>query len=68
VTTIVSATPGVATAAAIVRRARRIVSSSRSSASRTAPSRDFAPFSVPTGTIATTRGLAGWAGPVMAES
>ena len=43
-------------------RARRSVRSSRSSASSTAPSRDFAPSSAPTGMIATTRrAVSGWA-------
>ena len=54
VTTIVSAIPGVATAARIVASASRVTRSRRSSASSTAPSRDFAPSRVPIGITAWT--------------
>ena len=48
-TTITSVTPGVASAAATVRRSSRSTRSRRSSASSTAPSRDFAPSNDRTG-------------------
>jgi len=62
-----SSIPTLATAEVIVARARSTVSSSRSSASSTAPSRDFAPASVPTGMIATTRSRVGATESGMAE-
>ena len=66
VMTSVSVIPGVATAAEIVRRASDVARSWRSSASSTAPSRDFDPSRVPTGMIAMTTGFAsGPTSPVM---